>query len=180
MSQINYNIIMNLMNKPNHIRGLAKDLKTNQTTIARKMRELSEANTVDFKIDGKNKTYFLKKTIETKEHLIIAEHYELLKTIKKYPILRNIIEQIKKEKSINMAILFGSYTKGLANKNSDIDLYLDTKDKKIKEKIENINSKLNIKTGKYNKNSILIKEIQKNHVIIKGAEIYYEKNGFFE
>ncbi len=35
-------------------------------------------------------------------------------------------------------------------------------------------------SGKYNEKNILMKEIQKNHTIIKGAEIYYEKSGLFE
>ncbi len=180
MSQIDYNIIKNLINNPNHIRGLAKDLNTNQTTIARKIKALSNNNVVDFNIKGKNKTYFLKKTLEAKEYIIITEHYELLKTIKKYPILRNIIEEIKKDKTIQIAILFGSYAKELAHKESDIDIFIDTTDKKVKEKISKMNSRLSIKIGKYNKNNILIKEIQKNHIILKGVENYYEKNNIFE
>jgi predicted transcriptional regulator len=111
MSHINYSIIKNLLKSPNHIRGLAKDLNTNQTTIARKIKDLSNNNVVDFNIEGKNKTYFLKKTLEAKEYIIITEHYELLKTIKKYPILRNIIEEIKKDKTIEIVILYGSYAK---------------------------------------------------------------------
>ena len=180
MSQINYNIIKNILNKPNHIRGLAKELKTNQTTIARKIKELEEENIVDFKIEGKNKTYFLKNTIEAKEYVLIVEHVELLEIIKVYPILRNIIDKIKKEEKIEIAILFGSYAKRISNKESDIDIYIETKNKKIKEKIENINTKLSIKTGEYNKNNILIKEIEKDHIIIKGVEKYYEKNEIFE
>ena len=180
MSQINYNIINNLMSKKNHIRGLAKDLKTNQTTIARKIKGLTDDNIVDFKTEGKNKTYFIKNTIEAREYLLIVEHSELLNIIKKYPLLRSTIETIKKEKSIKLAILFGSYANLTVNKESDIDIYIETEDKKIKEKIQNINSKLSIKTGKYDRNNLLIKEIQKKHIIIKGVENYYEKNELFE
>jgi hypothetical protein len=68
----------------------------------------------------------------------------------------------------------------LAKKDSDIDIYIDTKDSKIKEDIEHIDSKINVKIGNYNKDSTLIKEIEKNHVIIKGIEEYYEKSKFFE
>jgi len=66
MSQINYNIISNLLKQNNHIRGLAKDLNTNQTTIARKVKELASLNIIDFQIQGKNKTYFLKKLLKQK------------------------------------------------------------------------------------------------------------------
>ena len=51
---------------------------------------------------------------------------------------------------------------------------------KIREEISLIDSRLSIKLGKYDKSNILIKEIEKNHIIIKGVEQYYENNGFFE
>ena len=46
--------------------------------------------------------------------------------------------------------------------------------------LEIFDSKLSIKIGKYDKKSLLIKEIEKNHIIIKGVEEFYEKTNFFE
>ena len=91
-----------------------------------------------------------------------------------------IIEKIQNDKRIRLAILFGSYAKGLAKKDSDIDIFIETNNKKIKDDISLIDSKLSIKIGKYNKSNLLIKEIEKNHVIIKGGEYYYERNQFFK
>ncbi len=54
-------IVEALLRKENHIRALAKQLKTNQTTIARKVKELYNENVVDYKQEGRNKVYFLKK-----------------------------------------------------------------------------------------------------------------------
>lgn len=82
-------------------------------------------------------------------------------------------------KKIDLAILFGSYVKGIAHKDSDIDIYIDTRNNKLKEEVELIDSKISVKIGSYNQESILIKEIEKNHMIIKGVERYYEKNKFF-
>ena len=87
---------------------------------------------------------------------------------------------IQKNKKIGLAILFGSYAKGRATNDSDIDIYIATEDRELKKKIELVDSKLNVKIGKYNQKSPLIKEIEKDHVILKGVEIYYEKNNFFE
>ncbi len=181
MSQKNYKImiIFSLLIKENHIRGLAKEIGTNQTTISRKINELFEENVVDSKIEGKNKVFFLKKTLEAKHNIYIAEQYKLLKIIYKYPRLKDIIIPIQKNKYINLAILFGSYAKLIAKKQSDIDLYIDTDDKKIKKDVELINTKLSVKIGRYDKDNLLIKEIEKNHVIIKGVELFYEKNKFF-
>ena len=61
-----------------------------------------------------------------------------------------------------------------------MDIYIDTKNSRLKDDIELIDSKISVKIGDYNKDSLLIKEIEKNHVIIKGVEIYYEKNKFFD
>ncbi len=181
MSQKDYKIeiVLNLLKSPNHIRSMAKDLKTNQTTIARKVKELEKENILDYNKEGKNKVYFIKKTIEAQEYVYICEHHKLIHIIKKYPILRKIIKEIKQNKKIKLALLFGSYAKGLTHNKSDIDIYIETKNKEIRKNIERINTRLNIKIGKYDKNNSLIKEIQKNHVIIKGIERYYEKNKFF-
>ena len=68
----------------------------------------------------------------------------------------------------------------MAKKDSDIDVYIEAKDQKLKREIELINSKINIQIGKYDKDNLLIKEIERNHVILKGAEEFYECNKFFD
>ena len=182
MSQNNYNIriVDALLKSDSHVRGLARLLKTNQTTIARKVQQLHNENIVDFRQEGRNKMLFLKKTLEAKQYACIVETHKVLSTLRKYPFLRRIMDAIKKNEKISLAILFGSYAKGNAAKDSDVDIYIDAEDRKLKEDAELIDSKISVKIGRYNKDSLLIKEIDKNHVIIKGAELYYEKNKFFE
>ncbi|MCD6547084.1 MAG: nucleotidyltransferase domain-containing protein [Nanoarchaeota archaeon] len=182
MSQINYKvrIVESLLKKANHIRGLAKELNTNQTTIARKVKELYRENIVDFKVQGRNKVYFLKRTIEAFQFILIVEHYKLLEILKKYPYLRRVFQEIKQDRRIKLAILFGSHARRTARKESDIDIFIETRDKGIKEKLQKIDSRLSIKIGRFDRKNLLIREIEKNNVIIKGVELYYEKIGFFE
>jgi len=181
MEQKSYKLeIINILLKENsYVREIAKKLNINHMMIVRKIKELSKENVVDFTQEGKNQTYFLKKTAESKVYIFITEQYNLLQTIAKYPGLRNLIEKIQGDKKIKLAILFGSYAKGLAGKDSDIDVFIETKNKNLKKELALIDSKLSIKIGTYNKENNLIKEIDKNHVIIKGIEYYYEKNQFF-
>ena len=73
-----------------------------------------------------------------------------------------------------LAILFGSYAKGTVNRESDIDIYIDTKDAKIKEEIALLDTKIRVVIGNYDKKNLLIQEIEKNHVVIKGVEEFYE------
>ncbi len=173
-------IINELLRKKEHIRELAKKLKSNHTTILRKLKELSKENVLDFNEEGRNKVYFLKKTSEAKTNVFIAEQYKLTQVLKEHPNLRNIFEKIQRNKKIKLAILFGSYAKKIAKKESDIDIYIETTNIRLKNELEEINSKLNVKIGKYNKDNLLIKEIEKNHVIIKGVEIFYEKYKIFD
>lgn len=181
MSQINYNmeIVRKLLKSKIHIRGLAKELNTNAMMISRKLKDLFKGNIVDFAAEGKNKIFFLKDTIEAKSSMLMAENYALLRTLNQYPGLRGIIEKIQNDKRVKVAVLFGSYAKGTAKKDSDIDVYIKSSDLSLKRELSLIDSKLSIKIGNLNKDNYLVKEIKKNHVIIKGAGEYYEKTGFF-
>ena len=163
-----------------HLRALAKKLDVNHMTVSRKIKELLGENVVDFREEGKNKIYFLKNTSEAKTYVFMAENYKLNRLLKKNPSLRKIIEKIQKNEKIKLALIFGSYAKGIAKKESDIDIYILTEEKKIQKEIENLDSRASVKIGKYNKQNLLVKEIEKNHVIIKGVENFYEKNKFFE
>lgn len=175
-----FEIILELLKNENHIRGMAKSLDINHMAIVRKIKELSKKNVVDCVQRGRNKVYSLKKNPEAKSFIFMAESYKLTRALQKYPYLRGIIEKIQKNKEIKLAILFGSYAKGIAKQESDIDIYIDTSSNKLKSEIEKINTKSSIKIGKYDKSNLLIKEIGRNHIIIKGIEEYYEKNGFFD
>ncbi len=173
-------IIIFLLREQGHIRGIANKLGTNHMIIARKMKELSNENVVDFVQEGKNKTYFLKKTAEARALIFMAENYRSLQTLEKYPSLRKVIEKIQGDGKICLALLFGSYAKGTALKDSDIDIYVESRDPNLRRNLKLLDSKLSIKIGKYDRASPLIKEIEKNHVVLKGVEYFYEKNQFFE
>ncbi|MBN1455961.1 MAG: nucleotidyltransferase domain-containing protein [Methanomicrobia archaeon] len=168
-----------LLKSPNHVRGFAKAFKFSHTTVSRKMQELLEDNVVDYRQDGKNKVYFLKKTIEARTYVYAAEYYKLFRTVKNSPQLRKVIQAVQDNHDIQMALFFGSYAKGRAKADSDIDLYVETVDRGIKRDLELLDSRLSVKIGTYDPANLLIKEIEKNHVIVKGVEVYYEKSRFF-
>ena len=182
MSQINYNVkIMEmLLKRENHVRGLAKELHTNQTTVARKLQELYEENVVDFNMEGRNKVFYVKKSMEAKQAAYLVEVQRLQEAIKKYPLLSLLVERVRRNPDIHLAIIFGSYAKGTAHKKSDIDLYVETNDMKLKSAIELLDSKLSVQIGRFDTKSLLIREIEKNHLIVKGIEEYTEKCSFFE
>ncbi|MDG6249275.1 nucleotidyltransferase domain-containing protein [Methanocalculus sp.] len=189
---ITIQITKHLIRSDSYPRNLAKQINTSHTTVLRKLRELLESNVVDYRIEGKNTVYFLKKTVEARVYIYMAEHYRLIELIEQNPGLRPVIRTIQDHPDILLAILFGSYAKGTVNRQSDIDLYIETKgeinnsanktanDRELTRNLERQHTKLSIKTGSFDPDNLLIQEIIQDHIILKGVERYYEKTGFFK
>ncbi len=173
MEHICYDLFEELK-EPMHIRELAKRLRTNHTTIIRKLNELEKKNVVDFEFEGKNKQYFRKKSLESAFFKKQVEYQKILDFIEKNPQYRQLIEDILKNQSIKLAIIFGSYAKNTQVKSSDLDLFIENISKDIIKKVTIHNANISIKSGKIDKNSLLGKEIHKKHIIIKGVD-YYEQ-----
>ena len=135
---------------------------------------------IDYNEKGKNKVYFLKKNMLALKFVINAENYKYIKTVEKYPQLLSVFQDLSTKSEDCMVILFGSYAKGIPRQDSDIDIYINTEKTGLKKKLKQINDSLSIKTGRFSTDDLLIQEIIKNHVIIKGAEEYYEKIKFLK
>jgi len=175
-----YETLLLLLKKKMHQRELSKELKTSLTRIQHILTELRNLNIIDYVQEGRNYVYFIKKNLISKAYILNAENYKLVKLLRKHLFLEPIFKQIIEKCSKEMIILFGSYAKNTEKKTSDIDIYIDTTNNKIKEKVQRIYDLINVKIGKFNPDDLLIKEIMKNHIIIKGGEDYYEKIKFFE
>lgn len=173
--KLTLDIVGLLINNEYHTREIAKKLRTNHMTVARRLKDLTTANVLDYGKEGRNKTYHLKNSTEARNHILMAEYHKLNKTIGKHPELRSITKTIQENPKIKLAILFGSYATDTAGKHSDIDVYVETKNNAIKKQLEQTNTRLSVKTGKFDTKNPLIREIIKNHVILKGVEEYHEK-----
>ena len=180
----NYEILLFLLKRDMHGREIAKELKTSLTRVQAILTELRKINVLDYKIEGKNHIYFIKKNLMSKSFILNAENYKLSKIINKHPELEPIFQDVIKKSKSSLILLFGSYAKNTEKKDSDIDIYIKTTNPKIAKEVQKIYNLLSdlisIKTGNFNSDDLLIKEIIKNHAIIKGGEEYYEKIKFFE
>ncbi|NVO65987.1 nucleotidyltransferase domain-containing protein [Methanofollis tationis] len=177
---ISIQIVALLLRGDSHPRKLAKDLGTSHTTVLRKLKGLLDENVVDFRAEGKNRIYFLKKTLEARVYVFMTEWYTLGTLIEQAPHLRSVVRTIQEREDIPLAVLFGSYAKGTADQRSDIDVYIETGEREVKRELERCHSRLSIKIGSWDPENLLIQEIAKHHVVIKGVERYYEKTKFFE
>ena len=152
-----------------HTRAIADQLRSNHATVLRKLRDLTEDNIVDFRIEGKNKVFNLKRTMEGRNAAMIAEIYKQSSIVSKYPVLRGIVQAIQEMPEIPLAILYGSFVKGLATKGSDIDIYIETSDTQMKKLLEKKHSSISVKIGKFDTSNLLIREMMKDHIIIRGV-----------
>lgn len=173
-------IILVLLRSKAHLREIARILNESHSTILRSINGLVAGNVLDYKKEGRNKVFFIKDNLKARNYAYSAEIYKMNKLLNKYPKLSVIFEDIKNNFPKGMIILFGSYAKGIVKENSDIDIYIETENKGVRNKIKELHSKLSIKTGRFDMNSLLIREIIKNHVIIRGVEDFYERTGFFK
>jgi predicted nucleotidyltransferase len=164
-----------LLRGDNHVRGIAKKLNESHSTVLRKLNSLKNENVIDSRREGKNKIFFLKDNLVSKTYIQQAELYKLAKLLRYNPELSIIFEEILKKTEEKLIVLFGSYAKGLAKKGSDIDIYIETKSRGIKKNVEDVHSKINVKIGTFDIKSPLIKEIIKDHVILRGIEVFYDK-----
>ena len=172
-------IVALLLKEDLHPRAIADQLKNNHVTVQRRLRDLTGDNIVDCRSEGKNKVYYLKRTIEARNAAMIAEIYKQTLVVAKYPVLRGIFRTAHLMPELPLVVLYGSYAKGTATKDSDIDIYIDTTDSAGKTLLEQKHSRISVKTGVFDTRDLLIREIMKDHVIIRGIEVYFDKTGFF-
>jgi predicted nucleotidyltransferase len=171
---IEMDIIKSLLKSSNHVRGIAKKLGESHSTILRRLNNLKKNNVVDSRKEGKNKIFYLKKNLVSHTYILQSELHKLTKLLRKHPEFEIIFEEVISKTDEKLVVLFGSYAKGLAKKGSDIDIYIETKSRNVKKVVEDVHSKINVKIGTFDTKSPLIKEIIKDHVIIKGIEVFYE------
>lgn len=168
-------IVELLLRAENHVRGIAKKLNEPHSTILRRLNHLRNEKVIDAKREGKNRIFYLKRNLISHNYILQAELYKLTKLLRYNPELSIVFEEILKKTDEKLIMLFGSYAKGIAKKESDIDIYIETKNRNVKQVVEDIHSKINVKIGIFDPKSPLIKEIIKDHLIIRGIEVFYDK-----
>lgn len=162
-----------------HQREIARLLNLNQTTVRRMLVQLEKENIIDYKKQGKNNVYFIQDSLDSKVYERMVEYYKLQKILKNKKIRKVVreINELMQENKLSkdlVIVLFGSYAKFSEHKNSDIDIYINSVSKKDKQLIESLSEEINVKLGKFNKESFLAKEIIKGHIILNSIEGYFD------
>jgi len=156
-------------------RNLAKKLKMNQKTASNVLNKLEKDLILKSESEGRNKYYSLNKSLPSIKEILkiieISRKQEFLERNKKIADLFRKIE----EKTEGLLVVFGSYANYTQNQKSDLDLFVKGNIKNLDELEELYKIKLNvIKSSKFDKNNNLIKEVIKNHILLKGVEEFVD------
>ncbi len=156
---------------------IAKKNKLNQKTVANYLNYLEKEHILKSRREGRNKLYRLNENNkEIVKHFIIAiEHLRTIEFYNKNSLIKEVSEKILPYIK-GITVIFGSYAKGNANSDSDLDILIIGKanEKAIDKISEMFNIEINPKIYPKIKHDILIKEVTKNHIIIKNTEQWVE------
>jgi len=147
-------------------------LKTCQNTLL----ILEKSKILKSRIEGRNKYFSLNlENIKTKSYLLRSEIYQTDRFIEKYPQFKMFLKALETTVPI---IVFGSFAKFTANKNSDLDLVVISK-RELKLPFHLLSfspHRINMTKRTFlraiKEQESLIKEIEENHIILNDHSFY--------
>ncbi len=164
-------------NKKIYGREIARKLKMNQKTVSNILKKLEKQHVLKFSTEGKNKYYFLNfSNPKIKEVIKLVEINRKMKFLEKYDKLQELFVELEK-RCFGILIILGSYANFSSSEKSDVDVFVIGKIKEIKDLESLYGLKINIVKSskrKFNRQNIFIKEIIKNHIILKGLEEFID------
>ena len=158
-------------------RSIASKLKMNQKTVSNILNKLEKESILKYSTEGKNKYYFLNMlNPQVKDTIKMLEISRKNKFIQMHSRLKELFYALEK-RAKGILVIFGSYANFTNDKNSDLDVFIIGNIEET-EDLENLYKiKINIiksQKEKINKEDVFIKEIIKNHIILKGVEEFTE------
>lgn len=159
-----------------YLREISKLSKLPLKTCQNALANLEKAKILKSKIEGKNKYFSLNiENLKTKSYLQQAEIYQTDLFVEKYPQFKMFLKSLKINAPL---IVFGSFAKFKADRNSDLDLLIIS-DKELKLpfhllpfKPHQINMPEKPFLKAIDQQEDLIKEIEENHIILNNHSFY--------
>lgn len=178
---LNLIIVLFISNKNQYLHGreISKILNKPQKTIHNNLNLLVNENVLEKSIAGKNINYKLNLLAPNLDEILLSVEIFKLNKLKEDFEISQILNDLKNLIDVPI-LLFGSYSKGYQNKDSDLDILI-LSDKK--RDIRKIQSKYIIKINPIyismeefensltNKNEFS-REVLKNHILIKDFEYF--------
>ena len=164
-----------------HIREIARNIQIDVKAVGIHLNRLEKTNVLSSALRGRNKEYQLNLSNPvTIYYIILAEAFASIIYLEKYFLVKKLTSEIA-NKIEGTIILFGSFARGEAAEESDIDLFVISEKKADAEAVSEVGRlmgrEINMKsTGKKQflnglmENDPLIKEVVSSHIVIKGID----------
>lgn len=163
-------------NKQFYLREISKLTKIPLKTTQNLLSYLEKKNIIKSTKHGKNKYFRLNlDNIESKFYLLQSEIHRTLLFIDKYPQIKIFLKDFKTNIPL---IIFGSFARFKADKDSDLDFLIIVKKKQklplhlLPYKIHKIMLSESSFVKALKKQEILIKELEENHIILNNHSFY--------
>ena len=165
-----------------HIREVGKLLKISPRTAQLILEDLENKGVIESKMRGRIKSYKQRINEVSKRYFVFVEQYKSIVLIEQNLVVKEIIEKISPHIT-GMGVVFGSYAKGIANKESDLDIFIagEYDQQEIKRISKNYGIEISVKCYPlkiFEKNlhqDIFLKEIVKNHVVFLNVEQFIQQ-----
>ena len=162
------------------MRAIARETDIDVKAIQMQLKRLENINVLSSTLKGRNKEYSLNLNNSiTNYYIMLAETFSSINYLERNFLIKKIISEVK-DRIEGVIILFGSFVKGEATKESDIDMFVLTEkiNKDAFTEVSNlIGREINVKST--NKKEFLrgledsdplIMEVILNHIILKGID----------
>ncbi len=159
-----------------YLREISKTAKIPLQTTQRQLAELDRDKILKTSISGKNKYFALNlDNPNTKLALLQSELCKTEQFLDRYTTFKTFVRAIK---SNSLIVIFGSFAKFSADKNSDLDLLIVPKEKEklpyhlLGYKIHEIELSESSFVKSVQNRETIIKEIEGNHIILNNHSFY--------
>lgn len=165
-----------------HVREIAKSVNISPSAASYMTRHLEKRRILDHRMEGRNKKFFINSENPAAKSMIASAEIERRNAVvEKHFIIRKIVSEVDFEG--RMAVLFGSFAKGLENEGSDIDVLLLGSGKQAKKKLEGLGKLYGkkiqiISMGREDfilrEKREFVREVMKSHVVLSGADEFVD------
>jgi predicted nucleotidyltransferase len=164
-----------------HLREIARETRVDVKAVQLQLKRLEHANILSSVMKGRNKEYRLNISNSiAKYYMIMAETFASISYLRRNFLVKKIIDEIG-NKIDGTIILFGSFVKGHATKESDVDLFVITENKPNRlvaaEAGDLVGRTVSVKSTNrkqfmkgLEEKDPLINEIISNHITLKGVD----------
>lgn len=158
-----------------YLRQISKLAKLPLKTCQNVLLSLEKKRILKSKIEGKNKYFNINlDNIQTKSTLLQAEIYKTDLLLEQYPQFKTFLKELNTNIPI---IIFGSFAKLTADKDSDLDLMILSEKEELpfhllSYKIHKVNMSENSFIKAVKEQETLIKEIEEKHIILNNHSFY--------